>query len=171
MASMSDDGKPSPGGRPGFDVFPERSPLLANLREVVRLSGEFERHLGRELAVGQTDLTAMQHLIESGPLSPSELARRLHVSTAAVSLLVDRLESVGHVSRSPHPEDRRMIVVVPAAASVARTADELLPLVRAVSDLAAQLRPDELSVIERFLAGVVSAYEEALTTGPTSAHN
>jgi DNA-binding MarR family transcriptional regulator len=150
------------GGRPAFADFPSRSPILEDLREIVRLSGQFERHLGRVLAVNPTDLTAMQHLIESGPLSPSELARRLGISTAATTLVVDRLEASGHARRHRHEDDRRKIVVVPDAGSTKRTAEELLPIVRGIADLLTDLPPEESAVVERFLDRVVAVYRDVV---------
>src|SRR4051794_23945370 len=94
--------------------MPEVSPISQQLREVDALSRAFERRLGSVLTVNQTDLTAMEHLIQEGPLTPSELASRLKVSTAASTLVVDRLVALGHAERHPHERDRRKIVVVPA---------------------------------------------------------
>ena len=87
-----------------------RATLL--LRTVIELSDAFERALGKELGVNPTDLTAMEHLIQSGPLTPSEIAKRLSLTPAAATTVVDRLASVGHVTRSPHPTDRRGVLVL-----------------------------------------------------------
>lgn len=103
--------------------------MLEDPREIVRLSLEFERHLGGVLTVGPTDLAAMELLLPTGPLSPSDLARRLNVSTAAATQIVDRLAGLGHVDRQPHAEDRRRVVVIPRPASIGRAANELLPIV------------------------------------------
>ena len=40
-------------------------------------------------------------------VTPADLARRLQISTASTTKLVDRLEESGHVRRGPHPTDRR----------------------------------------------------------------
>ena len=90
--------------------FTARAPTVL-LREILYVTADFEAHLGRELAVNPTDLKAMEHLISSGPLSPTELARRLDMSTAAVTTVVDRLVAASHVARSQHPTDRRGVVV------------------------------------------------------------
>src|SRR5687768_972666 len=84
------------------------------LREIREVTGEFEARLGAALTVNPTDLAAMEHLIQDGPLSPTDLAKRIGVSTAAVTTIVDRLTAVGHVTRMPHPTDRRGVLVVPA---------------------------------------------------------
>ena len=77
------------------------------LRELLDVTDDFERALGDELAVNATDLTAMEHLIVAGALSPTALADRLHLSSAAVTSVVDRLAALGHVRRTPNPDDRR----------------------------------------------------------------
>lgn len=146
----------------GFPSFPEGGSISRELREIVKLSADFERRLGQALTVNATDLTAMQHLIESGPLSPSELSARLRISTAAATMVVDRLEAVGHVERQPHPDDRRKIVVVPREESVRRTANELMPLIGGVAGVIAALPPDEAEIIERFLGQVVGHYRRVL---------
>lgn len=151
--------------RRGFAAFPPPAPILSSLREIVRLSAEFERHLGRVLAVNPTDLAAMEHLIESGPLTPSELARRLHLSTAAATLVVDRLEASGHAARRPFEGDRRKVVVVPNPASTQRAGDELLPVVRGVAQLLTGLSPEESAAVERFLDDVARVYRDALDEG------
>ena len=162
---MTDMAEPRNAPRQGFERFPQSTRVLEDLREIVRLSLDFQRHLGRVLTVGATDLAAMELLIENGPLSPSELARRLGVSTAAATQIVDRLTVLGHVDRQPHPEDRRKVVVIPQPESIGRTAGELLPVVRGVAELAATFPPDDLAVVERFLAGVAGIYRDALAAG------
>jgi DNA-binding MarR family transcriptional regulator len=163
---MAGERKPD---RDAFASFPASPPILEDLREIVQLSGEFERHLGRVLGVNSTDLTAMEHLIESGPLSPSELARRLQVSTAASTLVVDRLEASGHAVRQRHGDDRRKVVVVPSPDSARRAADELLPVVRGVAQLLVDLAPEEADAVARFLHRVVGVYRGVLDSADSSA--
>jgi DNA-binding MarR family transcriptional regulator len=45
------------------------------------------------------------------PLTPAELAERTGVTRATITGLVDTLERAGYVTRTPHPEDRRMMCV------------------------------------------------------------
>jgi DNA-binding MarR family transcriptional regulator len=145
-----------------FRALPPPTEISLLLREMVSLSGDFERRLGSVLGIGPTDLAAMQHLMQSGPLPPSELSRRLLISTAAATMLVDRLESAGHAERHPHPADRRKIVVAPNPESVTRAADELMPLIREVGELTTDLTAEETGTISRFLRQVLDVYRRAL---------
>jgi len=128
------------------------------IREVREVSQEFELHVGRQLTVNPTDLQAMEHHIQSGPLGPTELARRLGISTAAVTAVVDRLVALGHVTRTQHPTDRRGIVVVPAPASVTRAMEALIPMIRGIDGVLDDFEPDEQATITAYLEQVLSVY-------------
>ena len=134
------------------------------LREIRELSSAFEGHLGSELTVNPTDLTAMEHLIQDGPLTPTELARRLRVSTAAATTVIDRLTAVGHVTRTPNPADRRGVLVVPAPASVARAMGALMPMIMDIDGVLGHFSEAEQSVITDYLERVVAAYRAHIPT-------
>ncbi|MBD5382973.1 MarR family transcriptional regulator [Clavibacter sepedonicus] len=135
------------------------------LRDVLGLAAGFERRLGGVLDVNPTDMKAMEHLIQAGSLSPTELAGRLGISTAAATLVVDRLVEVGHVDRRPHPHDRRRVVVVPRPASVGRAMAELMPMIGGVARAADALTDAERAAVTRFLGEVREVYREA-AAGP-----
>lgn len=136
--------------------------IAASLRELIRLSVRFERQVGDALAVNRTDLAAMEHLMESGELTPTELADRLGISTAAVTLVLDRLEALGHVQRRPHRTDRRKLSVVPSPTSVAHAVTELLPVITGVSAVVQEMSSADRVVVERFLNGVLEVYRGSL---------
>ncbi len=64
------------------------------------LNAAFARGVG----VSVPELLALENLDADGGLGPSELARRLQLSTGAVTALVDRLEASGHAVRAATPE-------------------------------------------------------------------
>lgn len=128
------------------------------LRELLDVTDDFERSLGDELSVNPTDLHAMQHLIVAGPLSPTALAERLELSSAAVTSVIDRLEALGHVHRTPNPDDRRGTHVVPAPASVGRAMGRIVPMVTEVDRAIHDFDDSEQEVITRYLQRVVDAY-------------
>lgn len=138
--------------------FGESHAATVLLRELIDVTDDFERSVGDELAVNPTDLTAMQHLIVAGALSPTALAARLELSSAAVTTVIDRLEALGHVRRSPNPDDRRGTLVVPAPESVGRAMRRIVPMVTAVDQAIRDFDDDEQVVITRYLERVVEAY-------------
>lgn len=140
----------------------ESSVIGERLHEIVTLSRDFERHVGQALMVNSTDLAAMEHLMTEGSLTPSELSRRLDISTAATTLVVDRLVALNHVRRHAHPHDRRKVVVVPEPRSVTQAFAELMPVIGGVAALEAAMPEADRVVVEAFLARVVAIYAEAL---------
>lgn len=115
-------------------------------------------HLGVQLAVNPTDLAAMEHLISSGPLGATELARRLGITPPAVTAVVDRLEDLGHATRVANPADRRAVVVTPAAASVQKAMAILMPMIGDIDATLDGFSGDEQAVITEYLERVVAAY-------------
>ncbi len=155
-----------PPGPPEGPV-PERSLFAGDdigdrLRLIAVLTRRIEQRLGAHLGVNLTDLSALEHLISHGPLTPSDLASRLEVTTAASTHIVDRLERAGHVSRERDTTDRRKVLVVPVEASVARATRELTPVLESLDALVAGLSEADRAVIERFLGQVIDVYVAAL---------
>lgn len=62
-------------------------------------------------------------------LRMSELGARVGLSRAAVTSLVDRFERMGWAARTPHPSDRRVMIVQITDAGRALVADALDALV------------------------------------------
>jgi len=138
--------------------FGETHPATLLLRELLDVTSDFERGLGSELNVNATDLTAMQHLIVAGSLTPTGLAQRLGLSSGAVTTVIDRLENLGHAHRNPNPDDRRGTLVVPEPSSVGRAMSRIIPMVTEVNRAISDFDPSEQEIITRYLSQVVAAY-------------
>ncbi|MTV25231.1 MarR family transcriptional regulator [Nitriliruptoraceae bacterium ZYF776] len=150
------------GARPGAAGPPDaRSPIGTLL---MRFSTQMHG-AGTRFALAQdlhpTDVQAMALLAAAGePLTAGELSRRLELSTGATTRLIDRLERVGHLQRSPDPADRRrrLVSVTPTARATAGA--YFGQLGARVEDLLPSREPAELAAIERFLADLVGAMED-----------
>jgi DNA-binding MarR family transcriptional regulator len=137
------------------------------LRRVLDRTAEFEHTVGESLGINRRDLEAMQHLLADGPLSPSDIARRLRVTTAAATILVDRLAAAGHVSRAAHPTDRRQVLVIPHPDSIAAAMGRILPLIMEVDEVLDEFSTAEQVVITRYLRRVVELYDEHIAAPTT----
>lgn len=135
------------------------------LRDLLQSGTAFELAMRAELGVNATDLAAMEHLIADGPLSPGELSRRLSISTASTTVVIDRLIGAGHARREPHPHDRRSVLVVAEPASIARAAGKLMPLVLEIDRALDSFDRGERGAIERYLRAVLMVYERHLAGG------
>src|SRR5690606_2108455 len=140
----------------------------ALLRLILRISEEFTGYMGEQLTVNPTDLAAMQHLIMNGPMSPTQLAKKLKLSTAAATVVVDRLTKVGHVTRSPHPSDRRGVIIHPAEESVARAMHTIMPMITGIDRVIHEFTPEEQETITLYLRKVVEVYRNSLPPGTES---
>lgn len=132
------------------------------LRHISVLTRRIEKRLGEHLGINLTDLAAMEHLFSFGPLTPSDLASRLDVSTAASTHIVDRLERAGHVSRERDAADRRKVRVVATQTSIARASEELTPVLESLDAVMDGLSEADRAVVERFLDQIIGAYASEL---------
>lgn len=138
-------------------------PQTLLIQQVVALNKQFETEAGRAIGLNATDTAALGEVMLSGPLSPTELARRLQVSTAAVTTIVDRLEGTGHVTRAQHPTDRRAVLVTPTPESVQRAIRTLIPVAQAIDSALDAFEDDEREVITRYLEAVAERQRATLS--------
>lgn len=91
-----------------MDARPDLFALLTRLRAAER---DYDARVERRLGIGTTDLAALR-IINLGVIRDEivravDLAGALRITTAAVSLLVDRLVRAGYVDRELDPSDGR----------------------------------------------------------------
>ncbi|MGL4339499.1 MAG: MarR family winged helix-turn-helix transcriptional regulator [Rhodoglobus sp.] len=129
------------------------------LRDIITANEDFSARMAAELRVNPTDLNAIAHLMSDGSLSPTKLARRLNMSTAAVTSVVDRLEAAGHAQRKQNPTDRRAVVVVLNPASIAQALAVLTPLISGIDKVFTSFSLADQSIITNYLERVVSVYQ------------
>ena len=58
-----------------------------------------------------TELIALGHLYDEGPLTASELGERLRLTSGSVTALINRLEAAGYAERVENPDDRRSVLI------------------------------------------------------------
>jgi DNA-binding MarR family transcriptional regulator len=115
--------------------------------------------LARRMGLSPTEVDAMEHVM-GDPIGPVELSRRLHMSSASATVLVDRLEDAGHVVREPDPVDGRRRVVRPTAQGARAVFAEIGPLVSDLVDAEDALTARERDVVVRYLRGVLAVLEQ-----------
>jgi len=85
--------------------------LAASLQRFGLARDQMRSALASGAGISATDLDALEHLEADGPLTQRQLGERLCLTSGAITMLVDRLEHGGWVSRRPHPTDRRYVLV------------------------------------------------------------
>jgi DNA-binding MarR family transcriptional regulator len=127
--------------------------VLDRLLEVSEL---FQKDMAR--AFEGTPLTpsrtrVLWDLAGNGPAAQHVLATRLEMSARNITGLVDALEAGGYVTRSPHPGDRRAIIV------------SLTPSARG---LMSDMQRDHAELSTELLSAVDTADRDALLRGITA---
>ena len=104
----------------------------------------------------------MRYLLErvdTQEVTPTMIARALHLSPAAGTALLDRLVSRGLIDIEPHDRDRRKKLVRPFDRNM--DPDKLDPLTTRLRSLAAELTDFEARTVGSFLHKVLAAVASA----------
>lgn len=123
----------------------------------------FHTHMAERIGLNATDTKALDLVMQSGPLTPGDLARATGLTSAAVTTLLDRLESRGLVERSPDPDDRRRVRVSACPHATDVVAEHLLPFLTELHARLARFDDAELVAIAQFMElGAELAMKHAL---------
>ena len=140
-----------------------------------RASGTLDARLATNLArLGLTtgQLGVMEALMHLGPLTQSELGRKLLRSGGNVTTVIDNLERRGLVARKRNPEDRRVVTVALTGAGSRLIGKVFPPHARAVAHSMEALTPaeqEELGRLCRKLGRAIPrelAHEDVVTRKP-----
>ena len=103
-------------------------PFFTRVDALFRIMRNLTRDLAAHHGLTLTQLIVLGHVYHLGPCPMSELKRELEVTTGAVTGLVDRLERMGMVSRTPSQQDRRVVNVAmtPAGLTVLKSIGETM---------------------------------------------
>src|SRR5918997_2335054 len=134
--------------------------------EVVRLLqievGEvlaFAAAMARRTGLGLSEMSALEHLQHAhGGLTPTELGRRLSLSSGAITALVDRLERTGHVERRPNPAHRRNSVGPSGPEGLEEAGGHLVPVAADLLEKTAELTDEERAAVGKYLEVVTEVF-------------
>jgi len=124
--------------------------MLATRRLDLALS-EWHGELAAEMGMSTGETQVLARLAADAHQGPSELARGLHVTTGAMTALLDRLVEAGHLVREPHPSDRRRVSLRLTAGAHEAARAHLRPMAAEITELASRLSPEERATVGRFL--------------------
>lgn len=92
---------------------------LVALRRILRVTELNSRRLASQSELTASQLIVLQHAAREGKALPSEIARAIDLKQATVTVLVNKLEEAGLVSRRRDTEDRRRVWIEPTEKGVA----------------------------------------------------
>jgi len=141
------------------------SPPQQKLADLVReYTSAVLRHAAataKRMSLEASELAALEHLQDAGPMPQKRLGERLSISPGAVTAMIDRLESRGYVERTPNPEDRRSALVVITKAGLEESLRHLWPYIENMRGLEEGFSDEEREVIARFLREAMQVTHQA----------
>jgi DNA-binding MarR family transcriptional regulator len=124
--------------------------LLAEVRASQVRTDVMDQAAADHLGINRTDYRALDVLDQKGRLTAGELAREMHLTTGAVTSVLDRLERAGYARRVRDPDDRRR-VLVEISPEVARAGEQIYGRPEDAFETFATYTEAELEVLLRFM--------------------
>jgi DNA-binding MarR family transcriptional regulator len=121
------------------------------------------RALADASGVHPTDFEALDVLDWTGPITAGDLARRVGLTSGAITGVIDRLERDGWVRRARDPGDRRKVIVemVPGRVDLELMAAMFAPLFADLEAVNERYDDDQLAAILDYLRDCNDAIERS----------
>jgi DNA-binding MarR family transcriptional regulator len=126
--------------------------VTGRLRAMQVAADLFDDASAELLGVNRTDHRALDILDQEGPMTAGRLAELNHLSPAAMTTAIDRLERKGYARRFPDPDDRRRVLVEMTPLARRKAMKIYGPLAQAASRMLPRYTAAELEAVARVLA-------------------
>jgi DNA-binding MarR family transcriptional regulator len=146
--------------------------VLRSLRQVNLQGSLFGQRVAIQFGLSESDIEALEVLIDSGAATAGKLSDLMGLTTGAVTRVIDRLEQAGYVRRVPDPTDRRRVIVEIVPERIAAVESTMSRVTDKSASEIGHYSEAELAVINDFLsrmAAIAGAEAAALRDTPTSA--
>lgn len=110
----------------------------------------FHQAAAARYGLGITDMKTLSALQQEGPMTAGQLAKRLSLTTGAVTNVIDRLERQDFVKRAPDAKDRRKVIVTINDEKLATGENVYLSMGEAFSKLFENYSTEQLEFLVRF---------------------
>ena len=143
--------------------------VVRALRRVNFQGSIFGQSVAIRLGLSESDIDALELLIDTGAATAGKLSDLMGLTTGAVTRVIDRLEQAGYVRRTTDPADRRRVVVEVVPERVATVQSLLASLERASEEEVGRYTAEQLALINDFLsrmADLTQAEAARLRTSP-----
>jgi DNA-binding MarR family transcriptional regulator len=120
------------------------------IRASQNISDAFDEKVAEKLGINLTDLRGLDILSQRGSMTAGQLAEAMHLTSGAITILVDRLEAAGYARRVRDTEDRRR-VLVELTPRTERSVSYYDPLFHGTVELLKERTDEELQMMIDFL--------------------
>jgi DNA-binding MarR family transcriptional regulator len=121
------------------------------VRRLDLMMSQMHLEMSERLGLSAGELLALAHLSIDGPLGPTELTHRLHMTTGAMTAMLDRLAERGYVVREPHASDRRRILIRLSAEGRDRIFKQVHGMAGDVIAISDRLDADERRMVVKYM--------------------
>lgn len=138
-----------------------RTRVLGDLLAFSANQSDRGRAFARHMKMRATDSAAIVEILraeERGqPLTPARLGERIGMTSGATTILLNRLEDAGHVTRMRGHSDRRIVTLHSAEAVHAEATAFFEPERGRILELMDQYEAADLALIDRFTSSLAVA--------------
>jgi DNA-binding MarR family transcriptional regulator len=153
--------------------MPGRRELEALIAADVRILSVESERIGQTFAgrneLGANDFRALMHVMAAedaeAPLTAGDLSRRMGISGAAITYLVERLIRSGHIRRESDPGDRRKVIVRYADHGMSVARAFFTPLAGYNHAALAELPDSDLAAAHRVFTAALRSFADELDGG------
>lgn len=144
-----------------LDTQPDIDDLIRELSSEIT---QVYRWVAEQAGLNQTDLMALYFINRSqGAATPKSLAENLGLTSGATAILLNRLEARDFVVRTPHPTDRRGVLLSLGDAARNQEFIKLRETLYGInSSVIAKLSPQDAVVVRSFITEVVTNTRDSL---------
>ena len=143
-----------------------RTELFAQLQMLGEISSSetalFHQAAAAKYGLGITDMKALGALMQEGPMTAGQIAKRLSLTSGAVTSLIDRLERRNFVQRAPDPTDRRKVVVIPNLETLASGENVYISMGEAFNRLYETYSTEQLEFLVRYLKASIELNKQEI---------
>jgi DNA-binding MarR family transcriptional regulator len=139
------------------DLFLE---TMTACREFTSVVDVVNQMIAERMGINRTDHRVMEVLNRLGPLTAGDLARESHLTTGAVTAVLDRLEDMGYVRRVRDTEDRRRVLIERTPEGHRTAMRYYGPFMNRTFESMAKYSEEELAVVRDFMRAAAALSEE-----------
>ncbi|WP_082771985.1 MarR family winged helix-turn-helix transcriptional regulator [Actinoplanes sp. TFC3] len=143
------------------DWSSEQTAVMHRLRDWAVSFAELNQHLAAWMGLPNSDANALGQIIwaaeQDQPLSPAELSRQIGMTSGATTVLLNRLESAGHIRRSREHADRRRVTLRPEPGAREQAREFMAAAGAEIAQVLTGTSADELRQVAAFVARITAA--------------
>ncbi|MGU3436140.1 MarR family winged helix-turn-helix transcriptional regulator [Actinomycetes bacterium M1A6_2h] len=137
------------------------SQMASDVRALSAASDQISRIFAQQHSLGPNDFRALLHIMVSDmsgrPSTPGELGQALGLSSAAMTYLVERMITSGHIKRESDESDRRRVILRYDDPGMEVAREFFTPLGGHTREAMADLPDSDLAAAHRVFSAMIDA--------------